>query len=700
MTDSPKNHTSPVEFLLQDKSPESISENFQLVRILSRSSTLPKIGNIYIQSLNAKPDSFFIHAGKSISIGTNLLSNSVAALICLRYGLEWQIWYKSQTNKGFDPRICDLAASRVAAKFYELTPREDKKAIDHVPEQLADIIFRFQSMDDFSTVLSESDFKTLGALHDQEYAKNEITNEHLNILNHLANPLEYLLMSGGDLRLQVDPNQLLNVYGCRPFPRPKAFTFASSTATSISNVAFNQAENQRELLIRQSFKNGVFQTAVDFSKKIKSQLKEALKLPDSSSIIFAPSGTDVSLKFAGICQAIFKKDIVHILVAADETGSGVPLALQGKHFSDRTAQASIVKKGSGISGFRDVEVRSIGLRDESGQLKRKDDIEDEISTVINDAIENNKQPVLHAVDQSKLGYSAPGDEYLQQLDNDYGKTLLVLVDNSQLRMDQGDIQNYINRGYAMTITGSKFFTGPPFNGALIIPEDLTNQWSDVEETIPDGLNEYFYKNEWPGNCKLADNLNEGLNLGVAMRWYASIVEIERYFQTPLSLRYLGLEMFCDHVAKSIERSPFLEHLPDHNDAVRNGSEFQKIKDRRTIFPFFVKKDQRVLDQNEIDKVYHLLNRDLSDKLDFESDELKRLAGQDCHIGQPVDAIYRDDGTASGAVRISLGSRVISESWKDQDINIFFQKIEEQMTQVDTIIRKIKLILNYPEWYSE
>jgi hypothetical protein len=43
------------------------------------------------------------------------------------------------------------------------------------------------------------------------------------IVENLAKPTEYLLMSGGDLRLNIDEIDLLNKYGCRPFPRP-AFT--------------------------------------------------------------------------------------------------------------------------------------------------------------------------------------------------------------------------------------------------------------------------------------------------------------------------------------------------------------------------------------------------------------------------------------------------------------------------------------------
>jgi hypothetical protein len=58
------------------------------------------------------------------------------------------------------------------------------------------------------------------------------------IIDNLAKPTEYLLMAGGDLRLNIDEIHLLNKYGCRPFPRPEAF--ASSTASSVSNFAFDK----------------------------------------------------------------------------------------------------------------------------------------------------------------------------------------------------------------------------------------------------------------------------------------------------------------------------------------------------------------------------------------------------------------------------------------------------------------------------
>ena len=60
------------------------------------------------------------------------------------------------------------------------------------------------------------------------------------------------LASGGDTRLSLDPTTKLNGYGCRPFPRPEAFTFASSTATSISDRAYAGVAGTRQVLLREA----------------------------------------------------------------------------------------------------------------------------------------------------------------------------------------------------------------------------------------------------------------------------------------------------------------------------------------------------------------------------------------------------------------------------------------------------------------
>lgn len=680
------------ESIFSEQSTESLEERIQLIRILSRSSTLPKIENILIRSMMSRPDGFFIHPGHSINIGVNLLSNPIAALLCLRYGIEWQIWYQRMPKNSLDVRICDMAACRVTARFYELIPQEDKQAIDQIPTKIAEVILRFSSENDEIPDLDEQAYETLGELHNQSYSDDPLNPDQLEVLKELGHPTEALFMMGGDLRLNVDPGRLLNKYGCRPFPRPEALTFASSTATSVSNAAFSRTEIKRQFLIESGLQKGLQKTMNKFAGHLRKKLKKTLTLPEDTTIILAPSGTDISLQVAGICQSIFSGKMVHILVASDESGSGVPLALEGRHFSDRTALDFKVQKGEFIEGFESSEVILLSLRDESGRLKPASEVDAEVEEIISEALDQGSKPVLHVMDQSKLGYTAPSEDYLHRVENVYGDRVLKMVDNSQLRMDQEDIRSYIQRDYLMTITGSKYFTGPPFSGALVIPRKFSLQWAAVNNTLPSGLEMYNCKNECPPNWELGSNLPERLNLGLYMRWYSALVEIERYFLTPISLRYLGMEMFCNHVARVIEKAPFLIPLQENQTVTAKSNGHHLLKNRRTIFPFFVKKDDHILSHQEVTRMYRLLNEDLSERTDIATGDLDRIASQACHIGQPVKA-YDPDGHPSAVVRISLGARVISESWKDQDVSIYFQKIEQQMNQVDIIIRKIEYLID-------
>src|SRR5689334_20268913 len=76
-------------------------------------------------------------------------------------------------------------------------------------------------------------------------------------LRPLSGPLEGLLASGGDSRLALDHATRLNFYGCRPFPRPEAFTFASSTASSISDRAYAGVAGTRQQLLREAQRIGL-----------------------------------------------------------------------------------------------------------------------------------------------------------------------------------------------------------------------------------------------------------------------------------------------------------------------------------------------------------------------------------------------------------------------------------------------------------
>jgi hypothetical protein len=181
-----------------------------------------------------------------------------------------------------------------------------------------------------------------------------------------------------------------------------------------------------------------------------------------------------------------------------------------------------------------------------------------------------------------------------------------------------------------------------------------------------------------------------------MRWNAAIVEMDRYYKTPVLYRNMGIEMFCNFIDDSIKEATFLEPIYDDETKTNsyNSQEFG-IRNIRTIFPFFILKDKEVLSLDHVKKLYTLLNSDLSDQFEDSPLEIIRLAAQKCHIGQAVNVKYGNE-IESAVLRISLGARVISESWVNRDISLFFRNIETQMNQITVIIRKIELILSHPE----
>ncbi|SFD40362.1 hypothetical protein [Algibacter pectinivorans] len=663
-----------------------------LVHVLKRFNTVPKINNIQIITSTSVPNVFKIVPNKSIIIGELYLRNPVLALVYLRYGIEWQLWYKALENKKDDMALCDVAAFEVTRIFYQLLPKEDKEKLKNLDYFLINLI-KNDSTIDVDFLLKSKD---LQAFHGLTSGNKEFKESWKPIVDNLAKPTEYLLMAGGDFRLNIDEVELLNKYGCRPFPRPDAFTFASSTATSVSNFAFDKTDKTRSILIKNSLKNGFETSTTDFSELLKTNLRKIFKLNEACEIIFSPSGTDSSLQIAAITQIITDKEITHVLVASDETGSGVPAALKGCHFENNTALNFPITKGEQMQGFRDVDLIKIPFRDDKGQLKSTEALDKEVFTAISDTNKLGRHVVLHVMDHSKLGYQSPSKEMMQELYSIKDLSMQVIIDAAQLRLDPSDIQNYLKNGYIVSITGSKFFTGPPYSGALIFPERVSKLIDCVKSKLPKGLVQYFNASDWPTSWFCSKDLSDGFNYGSYMRWNAAIVEMERYFKTPVLYRNMGIEMFCNFVEDSINDAPFLQ--PVYSTVTRantyNNKEFG-IRNMRTIFPFFILKNEDPLTVNQVKKLYKLLNSDISQHFEGTPIETFRLAAQKCHIGQAVNVKYTN-GVQSAVLRISLGARVISESWVNRDISLFFRNIESQLDQITVIIKKIELILNNPE----
>src|SRR5450631_1659417 len=106
-----------------------------------------------------------------------------------------------------------------------------------------------------------------------------------------------LLSAGGDARLAINPASGVNVYGCRPFPCPETLSFASSTATSISQRAYDAADHARQSLMQSAIAVGIDAAFDGRIEAMRDQLKACLGLSETGAeVVFSPSGTDSQLQ--------------------------------------------------------------------------------------------------------------------------------------------------------------------------------------------------------------------------------------------------------------------------------------------------------------------------------------------------------------------------------------------------------------------
>jgi hypothetical protein len=83
-------------------------------------------------------------------------------------------------------------------------------------------------------------------------------------------------------------------------------------------------------------------------------------------------------------------------------------------------------------------------------------------------------------------------------------------------------------------------------------------------------------------------------------WNAAIVEMDRYYKTPVLYRNMGIEMFCNFIEDSKEAT-FLE-LIYGDEAKTNSYDSKEIRIRniRTIFPFFILKNNEALSIDNVE----------------------------------------------------------------------------------------------------
>ena len=377
--------------------------------------------------------------------------------------------------------------------------------------------------------------------------------------------------------------------------------------------------------------NAAFDTRVE---AMRDELRNHLGLANAE-VVFSPSGTNSQLHALFLARARLGPALTTVIVAADQTGSGTAYTSRGCHFSAATAQGSPVQKSEPVAGLaHSVTSVAVGLLDENGDCRPPAETNSQVLAAIEASIASGTSVLLQIIDSSKLGWRAPSDQCLDEISARWPGRVQVVVDACQMRLGRPRLKQYLDRGYLVLVTGSKFFTGPPFSGALLVPAVLAGTIDAISEIAP-GMLEYSSRSDWPMKWHgLRSRFPIRANFGQWLRWEAALEEIRAYHDVPDQFRRMALTIFGEGVERIIASSPWLRLLPPQPRPADGGVDEELAE--RTIFPFVIELQDRALSLDDCRKIYRALARDARDSVPAESHGRDvEIAAMICLVGEPV-----------------------------------------------------------------
>lgn len=441
------------------------------------------------------------------------------------------------------------------------------------------------------------------------------------------------LVSGGDSRLRIDPLTGLNKYLCAAYPSPQIVCFSSCTASPISSAGWRAA---RETYARlRGDPQRPLQPAALQAEAIATAaaLRSALGLDGLAEVLLTPSGTDATLFAIGLLAAETPGQVItSIMGEALETGTGVPLAAAGRHFSDFAAGGlTFVQPGTLLQGLpQSMHTLHIPLRSADGEVRPSPLVD---ADFVRAAAEVPGRPVVHLIETSKTGLRAPG--YLPEGPD-------VIVDACQARVSYSRLRQYLQRGWPVLFTGSKFYGGPAFSGALLFPAARLAALD--RRAVPFGLATY---------CHDVGSGQPAANLGTILRWQAALAEMQLFAAIDPAVAAERIKTLERRIADWIESTPGVAPAPvgpasDRTDGWPHGIRAFSVLDTGN--------PRRRLGLTELRDLYRELG----------------LGG--VLVGQPVGL-----GSAHGVLRIAIGARTLHDEALQANLQQLFTRIERRTT---------------------
>lgn len=593
---------------------------------------------------------FFLTAGGVLLIAPALLRHQTPLSVAVRWGFELAMHARRSPLRR---RQLD-ATLRHASQLLERLPTDARlQLLDTVPEVLRD---ELDSLSDRSP--SDALLRWQSSLFERCAVETAGSEPAMA----LTAPVETLLVVGGDSRLRVDPATGMNKYGATPRPRPEAIQFSSSTASSVSEHGFVICELlRRDLLHAESA--GVASTDLRdrLTEAIAEEIFELLGVDSNHDICLAPSGTDTELIAVAVALAgSAHQPLRNIVIAPEETGRGVALASAGRYFDAVAATGAAVELGAAAWPGRHVEVINIAIRQSTGVARTAADVDEDLQSSVAEAVSSGQRVLIHALCGSKTGLSAPSVAALDAIAREHPGSVDIVVDACQMRTPFADLAGFVDRGWMVQISGSKFFTGPPFSGALLVPGSFRPRRGAIASLLHDapGVGSV---DDWCERWRRPVQAPRGgsCGFGPLFRWAPALLEARLWQELPSTERAELFLRFREALDRRLASSQYLQVLDmDRLSAAHMGLDLAG----HSIACFHVevpdRNGARRLTHAECQRLFELMNRDVTARLSDLPPRDHAVAAQPAHLGQPVQ-LAADGGGDLTVLRLVIGARYFS-----------------------------------------
>ena len=245
--------------------------------------------------------------------------------------------------------------------------------------------------------------------------------------------------------------------------------------------------------------------------------------------ILTGSGTDTEFLALAIADHATGRPIANIVVGPGETGRGVPLAAGGLIFQSSARHRR-------LAGWEDhdIAVETVEIRDAEGFSRPSAEVDAEVLAKAEAALAQGRAVIAHLLDVSKTGLSGFSRAAALDLRARAPAQVFVLADCCQMRGTPSHIADLLDCGFLVAVTGSKFFCGPPFCGALLLPGGLRAQLGNFR--LPEGLAAQIAFYDWPAPLRGgSEGFGSHANIGLGLRWEAALAEMDAFRAVPPAL---------------------------------------------------------------------------------------------------------------------------------------------------------------------